>query len=109
MGLAVKFAVKGFYGIPNHEVKSHCCQIFWELTAKRSHLVGRETGRAYCYQCMIYYVQRWCMCDQKGEFSMATQEERLFVVEQTVASLRHDFLQAIGENTHSMSTLNKVV
>lgn len=49
------------------------------------------------------------MCDQKGEFSMATQEEGLFVVEQTVASLRHDFLQAIGENTHSMSTLNKVV
>jgi septal ring factor EnvC (AmiA/AmiB activator) len=40
---------------------------------------------------------------------MPTQEERLSVLEQAVASLRQDFLQAIVENTRSMSTLNKVI
>ena len=40
---------------------------------------------------------------------MATQEERLSTLEQVVASLRQDFLQAIVENTRSMSTLNKVI
>src|SRR2546427_6033340 len=40
---------------------------------------------------------------------MPTQEERLSALEQTGASLRHDFLQAIVENTRSMSILNKVV
>ena len=40
---------------------------------------------------------------------MPTSEERLTTLEKTVASLRNDFLQAIIENTHSMSTLNKVV
>lgn len=40
---------------------------------------------------------------------MPTQEERLSTLEQTITSLRHDFLQAITENTRSMSTLNKVV
>src|SRR5258706_10960036 len=41
--------------------------------------------------------------------SMPASEERLTAVEKTVASLRNDFLQAIIENTRSMSTLNKVV
>src|SRR5947209_14335746 len=41
--------------------------------------------------------------------SMSASEERLTTLEKTVASLRNDFLQAIIENTHSMSTLNKVV
>ena len=40
---------------------------------------------------------------------MPTQEERLSALEQTVTSLRHDFLQAIVQNTSSMITLNKVV
>ena len=40
---------------------------------------------------------------------MATSEERLTTLEKTVASLRNDFLQAIIENTRSMSTLNKVI
>ena len=40
---------------------------------------------------------------------MPTSEERLTTLEKTVASLRNDFLQAIIENTRSMSTLNKVV
>ena len=40
---------------------------------------------------------------------MPTQEERLSTLEQTITSLRHDFLLAITENTRSMSTLNKVV
>ena len=31
------------------------------------------------------------------------------MLEQTIATLRNDFLQAIIENTRSMSTLNKVV
>src|SRR5436853_5520566 len=41
--------------------------------------------------------------------SVPASEERLTALEKTVASLRNDFLQAIIENTHSMSTLNKVV
>ena len=40
---------------------------------------------------------------------MPTSEERLTTLEKTVAALRNDFLQAIIENTRSMSTLNKVV
>jgi len=40
---------------------------------------------------------------------MPTQEERLSALEQTITSLRQDFLQAIVENTRSMSTLNKVI
>ncbi len=40
---------------------------------------------------------------------MSTYDERLTTLEQTIATLRNDFLQAIIENTHSMSTLNKVV
>ncbi len=40
---------------------------------------------------------------------MPTQDERLFIVEQAVASLRNDFLQAIVENTRSMGTLSRVV
>ena len=40
---------------------------------------------------------------------MSIYDERLAALEQTVTSLRNDFLQAIIENTHSMSTLNKVV
>ena len=40
---------------------------------------------------------------------MSPYDERLTAVEQTITSLRNDFLQAIIENTHSMSTLNKVV
>ena len=40
---------------------------------------------------------------------LSMYDERLAALEQTVASLRNDFLQAIIENTHSMSTLNKVV
>jgi septation ring formation regulator EzrA len=41
--------------------------------------------------------------------SMSASEERLTILEKTVASLRNDFLQAIIENTRSMTTLNKVV
>src|SRR5436309_15409925 len=41
--------------------------------------------------------------------SMPASEERLTALEKTVTSLRNDFLQAIIENTRSMSTLNKVV
>ncbi len=41
--------------------------------------------------------------------SMPASEERLTALEKTVASLRNDFLQAIIENTRSMTTLNKVV
>jgi len=40
---------------------------------------------------------------------LSIYDERLAALEQTVTSLRNDFLQAIIENTHSMSTLNKVV
>ena len=40
---------------------------------------------------------------------MSTYDERLAALEQTMAVLRNDFLQAIIENTRSMSTLNKVV
>ena len=40
---------------------------------------------------------------------MSTYDERLTTLEQTIATLRNDFLQAIIENTRSMSTLNKVV
>ena len=40
---------------------------------------------------------------------MSTYDEQLTTLEQTIATLRNDFLQAIIENTHSMSTLNKVV
>jgi chromosome segregation ATPase len=40
---------------------------------------------------------------------MSASEERLTTLEKTVASLRNDFLQAIIENTRSMTTLNKVV
>ena len=40
---------------------------------------------------------------------MSTYDERLTTLEQTFATLRNDFLQAIIENTRSMSTLNKVV
>jgi hypothetical protein len=47
--------------------------------------------------------------NNKGVVFMPTQEERLSTLEQTITSLRHDFLQAITENTRSMSTLNKVV
>lgn len=43
------------------------------------------------------------------EVQLSIYDERLAALEQTVASLRNDFLQAIIENTHSMSTLNKVV
>src|SRR2546421_279218 len=41
--------------------------------------------------------------------SMPASEERLTALEKTVTSLRNDFLQAIIENTRSMTTLNKVV
>src|SRR5436309_11078441 len=41
--------------------------------------------------------------------SMPASEERLTALEKTVTTLRNDFLQAIIENTRSMSTLNKVV
>lgn len=44
-----------------------------------------------------------------SEAQVSTYDERLAALEQTVASLRNDFLQAIVENTRSMSTLNKVV
>ncbi len=40
---------------------------------------------------------------------MSTYDERLSILERTIASLRSDFLQAIVENTHSMGTLNKVI
>ena len=40
---------------------------------------------------------------------MSTYDERLAALEQTMAALRNDFLQAIIENTRSMSTLNKVI
>jgi len=40
---------------------------------------------------------------------MPTSEERLTTVEKTVATLRNDFLQAIVDNTRSMTTLNKVI
>lgn len=40
---------------------------------------------------------------------MPTSEERLAIVEQTVTTLRNDFLQAIVDNTRSMTTLNKVI
>jgi hypothetical protein len=40
---------------------------------------------------------------------LSTYDERLAALEQTMAVLRNDFLQAIIENTRSMSTLNKVV
>ena len=40
---------------------------------------------------------------------MSTYDERLTTLEQTIATLRNDFLQAIIENTRSMSTHNKVV
>jgi hypothetical protein len=43
------------------------------------------------------------------EVQLSIYDERLAALEQTVTSLRNDFLQAIIENTHSMSTLNKVV
>jgi predicted nucleic acid-binding Zn-ribbon protein len=43
------------------------------------------------------------------EVQLSTYDERLAIVEQTITSLRNDYLQAIIENTHSMSTLNKVV
>lgn len=40
---------------------------------------------------------------------MPTSEERLAILEQTVTTLRNDFLLAIVENTRSMTTLNKVI
>lgn len=40
---------------------------------------------------------------------MSAYDERLTAVEQTITSLRNDFLQAIMEHTRSLSTLNKVV
>ena len=40
---------------------------------------------------------------------MSTYDERLTAVEQTITSLRQDFLQAIMDHTRSMTTLNKVV
>ena len=40
---------------------------------------------------------------------MSTYDERLTIVEQTITSLRQDFLQAIMDHTRSMTTLNKVV
>lgn len=40
---------------------------------------------------------------------MPTSEERLAILEQTVTTLRNDFLQAIVDNTRSMTTLNKVI
>jgi hypothetical protein len=43
------------------------------------------------------------------EVQLSIYDERLAALEQTVASLRSDFLQAIVENTRSMGTLNKVV
>ena len=43
------------------------------------------------------------------EVQLSMYDERLAALEQTSATLRNDFLQAIIENTRSMSTLNKVV
>ncbi|TMC25565.1 MAG: hypothetical protein E6J36_04615 [Chloroflexi bacterium] len=40
---------------------------------------------------------------------MSTYDERLTIVEQTITSLRQDFLQAIMDHTRSMTTLNKVI
>jgi len=40
---------------------------------------------------------------------VSTYDERLTAVEQTITSLRQDFLQAIMDHTRSMTTLNKVV
>ena len=40
---------------------------------------------------------------------MSTYDERLTAVEQTITSLRQDFLQAIMDHTRSMTTLNKVI
>jgi len=40
---------------------------------------------------------------------LSSNDERLIALEQATASLRSDFLQAIIENTRSMSTLNKVI
>ncbi len=40
---------------------------------------------------------------------MPTSEERFAILEQTVTTLRTDFLLAIVENTRSMTTLNKVI
>jgi predicted nucleic acid-binding Zn-ribbon protein len=45
----------------------------------------------------------------ESEAQLSTYDERLAALEQTVVSLRNDFLQAIVENTRSMSTLNKVI
>src|SRR5438045_9741845 len=43
------------------------------------------------------------------EVQLSIYDERLAALEQTMAVLRNDFLQAIIENTRSMSTLNKVI
>lgn len=40
---------------------------------------------------------------------MPTQDERLLIVEQTLAILRNDFLQAIVSNTSSLGAINKVL
>jgi chromosome segregation ATPase len=40
---------------------------------------------------------------------VSTYDERLTAAEQTITSLRQDFLQAIMDHTRSMTTLNKVV
>jgi chromosome segregation ATPase len=49
------------------------------------------------------------VCVLELEVHLSIYDERLAALEQTIATLRNDFLQAIIENTHSMSTLNKVI
>ena len=63
-----------------------------------------------CGQCKICYTKGEKVIFAFGlEVLVSTYDERLTAVERTITSLRNDFLQAIIENTHSMSTLNKVV
>src|SRR5258708_2070699 len=64
----------------------------------------------WCWVSKRYGIMRADMARLVREVtSMPASEERLTALEKTVTSLRNDFLQAIVENTRSMTTLNKVI
>src|SRR5258708_38652328 len=64
----------------------------------------------WCWVSKRYGIMRADMARLVREVtSMPASEERLTALEKTVTSLRNDFLQAIVENTSSMTTLNKVI
>ena len=46
---------------------------------------------------MVYYAQRYGVSDQKGGFAMATQEERLQIVEYDLKHYKTETIKAYGD------------